>query len=88
MDVAIATMSSKGQVVIPARMRRDIRAGEKLLVMKDDERLILKKTTELEADLKDDLEFARRTEAALRRWEKGEFIHMDGETFLKELETW
>jgi len=88
MDIAITKMSSKGQVVIPADMRRDLCAGEKLLIIKDGERLILKKASALEESLKEDLEFARRTEEALRRWEKGEFIHMDGETFLKELETW
>ncbi len=36
----------------------------------------------------EDLEFARRTEEALKRYDKGEFKSMSGEKFLKELEKW
>ncbi len=36
----------------------------------------------------EDLEFARRTEEAYKRHERGEFISMDSEDFLKELEKW
>lgn len=38
--------------------------------------------------LAEDLEFARRTEEAFRRHEEGNFIEMDSEMFLKELEKW
>jgi hypothetical protein len=34
---------------------------------------------------KDDLEFARRTEEAYKRYEKGEFIEMDFDEFLEYL---
>jgi len=88
MDFAFTKMSSKGQVVIPAAMRRNLAAGEKLVIIRDEDRLIMKKASALEEDLKDDLEFARRTEEAYRRWEEGKFIHMDGDSFDKELETW
>lgn len=35
-----------------------------------------------------DLEFARRTEEAYKRYEKGEFISMPADKFLKELKKW
>ncbi len=38
--------------------------------------------------LKEDLEFARRTEEAYKRYEKGEFISMPFDKFLKELKKW
>lgn len=38
--------------------------------------------------LDEDKEFARRTEAALRKISEGQGIEMEGEEFLKELETW
>ena len=46
MDVAITKMSSKGQVVIPSELREDIHEGEKLIVIKDGNRLIIKKVEE------------------------------------------
>jgi len=39
-------------------------------------------------NLKDDLEFAKRTEEAWKRYEKGEFISMDKDKFLEELKKW
>jgi AbrB family looped-hinge helix DNA binding protein len=88
MDIAITKMSSKGQIVIPAEMRGDIKEGEKILIMKDDDRIVLKKASKMDEQLKDDLEFARRTEAAWKRHDRGEFKSMSAEQFLKELKKW
>tara|TARA_Y100000310_G_C20539008_1_gene742283 strand:- start:588 stop:854 length:267 start_codon:yes stop_codon:yes gene_type:complete len=88
MDIAITKMSSKGQVVIPAEMREDIKEGEKLIIIKNDHQLVMKKATNLEQDLKEDLEFAKRTEEALKRIEAGEGISMSSKEFLKELDKW
>lgn len=85
MDVAITKMSSKGQVVIPAEMRKNIREGDKLLIIQNDDQLIMKKATKLDENLKEDLEFARRTEEAWKRYERGEFVSMPMDKFLKEL---
>ena len=38
--------------------------------------------------MKEDLEFAKRTEEALQRYDKGKFISMTAEEFLKNLEKW
>ena len=84
MDVAITKMSSKGQIVIPAEMREDIHEGEKVVIIKSDHQLIMKKASEMDKNLKEDLEFAKRTEKALRRYEKGEFKEMNFEEFSKK----
>lgn len=88
MDVAITRMSSRGQVVIPAEMRMDIQEGEKLLILKKDSHIIMKKASALDENFEEDIEFARRTEEAWKRYEKGEFIEMKAEDFLKKLEKW
>ena len=86
MDIAITKMSSKGQIVIPAEMRQEIHEGEKLIIIKNDKQLILKKAKDLEKNLIDDLRFAKRTEEAWKRYEKDEFKSMDSKDFLSELE--
>ena len=86
--MAITKMSSKGQVVIPTEMRRNIKEGEKLLIIKNDDQLIMKKATDLDKNLKEDLEFARRTEEAWKRIESGKGIKMSFEDFIKEMKKW
>ena len=87
-EIAITRMSSKGQVVIPSEMRADFKEGEKLLVIKSRGRLILKKAKDMDKNLEEDLIFARRTEEAWKRYEKGKFKSMSADDFLKELEKW
>ncbi len=88
MDVAITKMSSKGQVVIPAEMRKGIKAGEKLLIIENKDQWILKKVKDFDKNLEEDLAFAKRTEKALKRYEAGEFVEMDFDDFLAEVEKW
>ncbi len=88
MEIAITKMSSKGQVVIPSEMRTDIKEGEKLIIIKSNGQIIMKKATELDKKMEEDLEFARRTEEAYREFERGEFTSMPADKFLKELEKW
>ncbi|MBI2671398.1 AbrB/MazE/SpoVT family DNA-binding domain-containing protein [Candidatus Woesearchaeota archaeon] len=88
MEIALTKMSSKGQVVIPASLRKNIKEGETLMIIQNNGQLILKKATELEKKMKEDLEFAKRTEEAWKRYEKGEFIEMGFEEFLEKLKKW
>lgn len=88
MDVAITRMSSKGQIVIPSGLRGHIKEGEKLLIIRNNRQLILKKANELDKQLKEDLEFARRTEEALKRYGKGQFKSMDFDEFIAEMKKW
>ena len=88
MDIAITKMSSKGQVVIPAEMRRNIHEGEKLIIIENGGQLILKKISDLGDALREDMIFAKRTEEALKRYESGLFKEMDDKNFLKAIEKW
>jgi len=85
MDVAITRMSSKGQIVIPAEMRKGINEGDKLVIIKNDHQLIMKKASDFDKNLKDDIEFARRTEEAWKRYGKGEFKSLPANEFIKLL---
>ncbi len=86
--MAITKMSSKGQIVIPAEMREDIKEGEKLVIISNGHQLIIEKIADLSESLKDDLAFAKKTEEAWKSYEKGEFKSMDSKDFLKELKKW
>lgn len=85
MDMAITKMSSKGQVVIPQEMRKDIHEGDKLVIIQIKDQIIMKKVTKMNKQLKEDLEFARRTEEAWKRYDKGKFKSVPFDKFIKEL---
>ena len=88
MDDAITKMSSKGQVVIPASMRTDLPEGERILLIKDGERIILKPLTDLEPALQDDILFAEKTEQAFEEYRKGTFIRKKEGEFIDEIASW
>jgi len=88
MDVAITRMSSKGQIVIPVEMRKGFQEGDKLLLIQNNDQLIMKKASKLDAVLKEDLEFARRTEEAWKRIEEGKGIKIDFDDFIKKMKNW
>ncbi len=81
-NIGITKMSSKGQIVIPFDMRSKIKEGEKLLIIQGKDNFVLKKASKMDEQLEEDLEFARQTEEAWKRHDKGKFIHTDVETFL------
>lgn len=87
-DVSIIKISSKGQVVIPQEMRKGIKEGEKLIIIKNGNQLIMKKASDLGKSIEEDLMFAKRTEEAFKRYEKGHFKEMDFDDFLKEVKRW
>ena len=87
-EINITKMSSKGQIVIPQEMRKGYNEGEKFIIIKNKDQLILKKAKDFHKNLEEDLEFARRTEEAWKRYDKEEFITMDFDDFLKEVKKW
>ena len=87
-SIAVTKMSSKGQVVIPAEMRKGIKEGEQIIIIKAGDQIIMEKVSRLTKKLKEDLIFAKRTEEAWKRYDKGEFTTSSVEDFLKELKTW
>ena len=72
-------MSSKGQVVIPTEMREDIPEGEKLVIIKNNDQLIMKKASTMDKNLQHDILFAKRTEEALKRYKGGDFVTLSTE---------
>ena len=87
-DYAFTKISSKGQIVIPTELRNDIEVGEKLLVIRGDKQFIIKRVKDLDKHFQEDLEFAKRTDMALKRYEKGFFKEKDSDEFLEELDKW
>lgn len=87
-EMDITRMSSKGQIVIPLDMRKDIKEGEKLVIVKSANQIILKKASKMDEQLKEDIEFARRTEEAWKEHEKGKFKTLEFDDFMKELKKW
>lgn len=87
-EIAITRISSKGQVVIPQEMRKDLKEGDKLVVIKNNGQIILKKADKFSETLKEDLEFAKRTEEAWKRYESGQFKEMEFDDFIKEVKKW
>ena len=87
-NIAITKLSSKGQIVIPSEMRGDFIVREKLVIIKNKEQLILKKASDLDKNLEEDLAFARKTEEALKRSEKGLYKEMNAKEFTDKLEKW
>jgi len=88
MDINVTKMSSKGQIVIPSEMRTNLKEGDKILIIKDEDRIILKKADKLTKQIREDLEFAKRTEEAYQRIETGEGIRMDFDDFIEEMKKW
>jgi AbrB family looped-hinge helix DNA binding protein len=88
MEFAITKISSKGQIVIPTKLRNGIKKGTQFLVVKNSNKIILKRIDELEENMKNDFEFIKRIEIAWKKYEKGKFQTKNKTDFLKELEKW
>jgi len=87
-DIAITKMSSKGQVVIPAEMREEFNEGDKFIVFRNKDQIIMKQASKLDTNFKEDIEFAQKTERAWKRILKGKGIEMNSEDFLDDLAKW
>ena len=87
-EIDITKMSSKGQIVIPTEMRQGIEVGEKLMLVKDKEMIVVKKASQMNKYLKEDLEFARRTEEAYKRIGRGEGKSIPADKLLEEMSNW
>jgi len=85
MEYALAKVSTKGQIVIPAPLRDDVETGDEFLIIKDDGKFILKSMKSLAENLRDDLAFAEEVEKAWQEYDRGKFVKKSKEDFLKEL---
>jgi len=84
-QIDITKMSSKGQIVIPAALRKDMLEGDKIIVIRNNDQIILKKADKFDKNIEEDLEVARRAENAWREIEAGKFKRMSPDEFLKEI---
>lgn len=87
-NVDFTKISSKGQIVIPQEMRKDLNIGDRFIIIKKGKDFVLKPAEDLEENFLEDLSFAKKTLDALDRYEKGKFKERDDTEFLTELEKW
>ena len=86
--IGTATMSSKGQIVIPANLREDFKEGDSFIFTRKGNALILQKASEVEKKFAEDLIVAERVAQAWKRYKEGKFKSLTKEQFLKELNRW
>jgi AbrB family looped-hinge helix DNA binding protein len=87
-NISTTKVSSKGQIVIPSELRGNLKEGDELLIIKDENRIILKKAENLSEEMKEDLKFAKRTELAWKEIDEGKGVTSSVEDFLKEMKKW
>jgi len=87
-NINITKMSSKGQIVIPQSMREGIAEGEEFVIIRDENRIILKVAKDFEENIKEDLEFAKKTEEAWEEIKAGKGIEMEFDDFIEEMKKW
>jgi AbrB family looped-hinge helix DNA binding protein len=87
MEIELTKISSKGQVVIPQRVREklNLRDGETLAVSTEDDILVLKK---IKNPLEDDLETLNEIKEAWKEIEEGKYKRLTSDDFLKEIKKW
>lgn len=88
MEIALTKMSSKGQVVIPSELREDLKEGDKLVIIKVGDQLIMKKASSLEKNFEEDVKFAQRSEEALKRLKSAKSSRIKFDDFIKEMKKW
>lgn len=84
-QIDITKMSSKGQIVIPAELRKDMKEGDKIIVIRNNDQIILKKADQFDKALEEDIIVAKRVEEAWKEIEQGKYKRMSSEDFLKEI---
>jgi len=87
-QIDITKMSSKGQIVIPAQLRKDMKEGDKIVVIRNNDQIILKKANKFDKNLEEDLEVAKRVGDAWKEIEEGKGVRMSVTDFLKEMKSW
>ena len=84
-QIDMTKMSSKGQVVIPQELREDFNEGDKIVVIRNNDQIILKKANKFDKQVEEDIIVAKRVEESWKEIEQGKFKRMSSEDFLKEI---
>ncbi len=87
-QIDITKMSSKGQIVIPLELRKDFNEGDKILVIRNADQIILKKANKVDKQFAEDIEFAKRTEESYKRIESGKYISVDSKDVVEVMSKW
>ncbi len=87
MEIELTKLSSKGQIVLPQKIREKlhIREGTTLAVSAEGELVVLKKVSN---PLEDELETLAEIKQAWKEIEAGKYKKLSSEAFLKEIEKW
>jgi bifunctional DNA-binding transcriptional regulator/antitoxin component of YhaV-PrlF toxin-antitoxin module len=88
MEYAIAKLSTKGQLVIPLSLRYDLKDGEELLVVRENDSFILKKVSSLAKNIQEDMKFAKNVEKAWSDYDKGQYEKLSVSDFKAKLDKW
>ena len=87
-NIDISKISSKGQIVIPKKMREHFKEGENIVFIEDGNRIILKNMNDLTENFKEDLEISKKVDEAYKRYDEGKFVSLSKDNFLKEIKEW
>lgn len=87
-QIDITKMSSKGQIVIPQDLRKGFSEGDKIVVIRSNDQIILKRADKMDKQLEEDINVAKRVEQAWKDIEEGRSKKMSADEFLEEMKTW
>ena len=87
-SIDISKISSKGQIVIPKKIRNNFKEGDNIVFIEEDNRIILKNMGDLSENFKEDLDISKRIDEAYKRYDEGKFISLSEDDFLKEIKEW
>jgi len=94
MEIEITKIGERGQIVIPLEFREELKLkkGEKFIIVKEDNKLILEPMKSLKAKtierIREDLIDLKIASEAWEEIKKGKVVSQDEEEFLKDLEKW
>lgn len=94
MKIEISKIGERGQIVIPQDFREElnIKKGEKFLIVKSNNKLILQQMSKLKAEsieqLNEDLVDMKIAEDRLKEIKEGNAIVQTKEEFLEDMEKW
>ena len=94
MEVEIAKIGERGQIVIPQEFRKElkIKKGDKFLIVKSDGKLIFQQINKLKSktidSLREDLIDMKIAGQRIKEIKEGKVITQTKKEFLKEMEDW
>ena len=90
MDIAVVTVSSRGQLVLPLSMRKkhNIKKGGKMMLVDRGGTIVARSVEKMAGDIDDEIYMMERAARGWDEVEAGRARKMKKADFLKELSTW